>query len=115
MHMTEEESFWMIVNLLSDNGKYQLRGLYKEGLPLLHLRYFQFNQILNRFLPNIYNLLNTKLNCTPEFYTSKWFITIFCYDFPFNIVLRIWDCYLNEGIKFVFRFGITLIKLYEKK
>ena len=46
----------------------------------------------------------------PELYTSKWFITIFCYDFPFDCVLRFWDCYLSEGIKFVFRAGVGLLK-----
>jgi len=114
MLMTEEEAFWMLVNLFKTNGKYQLRGLFIDGLPLLHLRFFQFQKMLDRFLPNVSQHLK-KLNISPELYSSKWFITIFCYDFPFETSMRIWDCFLSEGIKCVFRFGLALIKEHEKE
>ena len=41
-------------------------------------------------------------------------MTIFCYDFPFEFVMRIWDCFFNEGIKFIFRFILALFKIFEK-
>ena len=33
--MTEDDAFWSLTALLDQNGKYQLRGLYLDGLPLL--------------------------------------------------------------------------------
>ncbi|ETO27521.1 GTPase activating protein [Reticulomyxa filosa] len=114
MLMTEEEAFWMLVNLLKSNGKYQLRGLYIDGLPLLHLRFFQFQKILERFSPVLAKHLTT-LQIGPELYSSKWFITIYCYDFPFETAMRIWDCFLSEGIKLIFRIGLALLKQNEKE
>eukprot|EP01084_Bolivina_argentea_P081693 147906_1 len=116
MLMTEEDAFWCLVRLLDQNGEYQLRGLYLDGLPLLHCRYYQFNELLLQFMPKVYQHLHSEsLQITPALYASKWFITIFCYEFPFAFVYRIWDIYLAEGIKFVFRVSLALIKMNEQQ
>ena len=39
----------------------------------------------------------------PTMYCSHWFITIFAYTLPFDHLLRVWDIFLLEGIKIVFR------------
>ncbi len=46
---------------------------------------------------------------------SQWFITIFTYNFPFAAVVRIWDAFLLEGWKVVFRVALSLLKLHERK
>jgi hypothetical protein len=33
---------------------------------------------------------------------------------PFETMLRIWDCFLLEGAKVLFRFSIALLSLYEE-
>ena len=43
----------------------------------------------------------------------QWFITIFTYNFPFSVVVRIWDCFLLEGWKVVFRVALGLLKHHE--
>lgn len=45
----------------------------------------------------------------PSMYCSQWFITIFAYSLPFDLVLRIWDAFMLEGIKVVFRVGLALL------
>eukprot|EP01083_Nonionella_stella_P039929 108595_1 len=112
MLMTEEEAFCCLCRLLDQNGEYQLRELYLDGLPLLNCRYYQFDQLLLKFMPKVHQKI-ASLEITPAFYASTWFITIFCYQFPFNFVYRIWDIYLFEGIKVVFRVGLALIKMNE--
>ncbi len=39
----------------------------------------------------------------PTMYCSHWFITIFAYTLPFDHLLRVWDIFLLEGVKIVFR------------
>ena len=34
MLMTEDEAFWSLCILLEGKGKYKMRGLYLDGLPL---------------------------------------------------------------------------------
>ena len=62
-------------------------------------------------MPKVYE--HTIISNYPVLYASKWFITVFCYSFPFDFVYRIWDVYLHEGIKFVFRVALALMKVNE--
>lgn len=42
---------------------------------------------------------------------ADWIKWIFCY-LPFDYVIRIFDNFLTDGIKFLFRSGLTILKLY---
>merc|ERR1712000_276228 len=46
-------------------------------------------------------------------FASQWFMTLYVYHFPFRAVLRLWDIFLCEGWKIIFRVGITLLKWEE--
>jgi hypothetical protein len=41
----------------------------------------------------------------------QWFITVFSYNFPPETVVRIWDVYLSEGWKVVYRIALALLQL----
>ena len=47
------------------------------------------------------------VNC--QLYATQWFITLFSYNFPFEVVLRIWDVFMFEGPKIIFRVALALI------
>ena len=47
------KSFGTAIKYDTNFRGYQLRGLYLDGLPLLHLRYFQFKCLLKEFFPKI--------------------------------------------------------------
>ena len=36
-------------------------------------------------------------------FATQWFMTLFSQKFPFSVVLRIWDIFLAEGLKIIFR------------
>jgi hypothetical protein len=42
-------------------------------------------------------------------YCTHWFNTIFAYSLPFEHLLRVWDVFLLEGMKTVFRVGLALL------
>lgn len=48
-------------------------------------------------------------------FTLNWFISLFFDAVPFNTLLRIWDCFLLEGPKVLFRFAIVLIGKHEEE
>ncbi|EGT40667.1 hypothetical protein CAEBREN_11598 [Caenorhabditis brenneri] len=48
-------------------------------------------------------------------FTLNWFIALFFDSVPFNTLLRIWDCFLLEGPKVLFRFAIVLIGKHEEE
>lgn len=48
-------------------------------------------------------------------YASQWFLTLFAVYFEIDVVVRIWDIYLVEGKKMIYRVGLAILKLMEKK
>ena len=51
----------------------------------------------------------------PQIYASQWFLTLFSIYFPFETVVRIWDIYLVEGRKTLFRIALAILKINEKE
>ena len=44
----------------------------------------------------------------------SWFLTAFVDGIPVEIYLRIWDVFLYEGNKVLFRFALSFLKLHEE-
>jgi len=109
LYVREEAAFWLLVAVLRDEGIYKLRGTFAHGLPLLQQRYFELDYLLKQFLPNLHALF-TENGLMATLYSSKWFMTGFAYDFPFDAVVRIWDMYLSEGTKILFRVSLQCLK-----
>ena len=107
-YLGEEESFWVLRTLMQE-PPWKLAELYRPGMRGAQLLLFQFEALLAYFLPDVSSHL--KRECIePSMYATQWFITIFAYNFPFDIVVRVWDVFLHEGWKIVFRVAVTIIK-----
>jgi len=48
-------------------------------------------------------------------YASQWFITLFAVNFPFDVLVRIWDIYLLEGEKTIYRVAIAMLLKNESR
>ena len=72
----------------------------------------QFIKLVQKFMPKIYQKL-IKFNVYPTMYASQWFFTCFSNCLSFNVVVRIFDCYLLEGEKIIYRVALALFKLKE--
>ena len=51
---------------------------------------------------------------TTDYFTSKWFMTIFSCFLPYSIISPIFDMFLMEGWRAVFRIGVALLRVLEK-
>ena len=109
LYMDEENAFWML-NIVFK--KYGLEEIYMKEFPGLRKRFYIFINLLKKFMPKIYNKL-IELNIYPTLYASQWFFTCFSNCLSFNIVVRIFDCFLLEGEKIIYRVALALIKLKE--
>ncbi|XP_052789974.1 uncharacterized protein LOC128224223 isoform X2 [Mya arenaria] len=45
--------------------------------------------------------------------TLNWFLAVFFDAVPFQTLLRMWDCFLLEGPKVLFRFSLAILQLHE--
>ncbi|KAL9271324.1 Ecotropic viral integration site 5 protein-like protein [Drosera capensis] len=112
LYMSEEDAFWLLVALLKGAVHAPMEGLYLAGLPLVQQYLFQFDQLVREYLPKLGEHFSEEM-INPSMYASQWFITVFSYSFPFHLALRIWDVFLNEGVKIVFKVGLALLKNYQ--
>jgi hypothetical protein len=105
--MPEEEAFGLFVTLMN---KYNLRDLFVQDMPGLHLHLYQFERLLEEFEPALYCHLRRR-DVKPQLYATQWFLTLFAYRFPLQLVLRIYDLILSEGLEgAILKFGIVLMQ-----
>ena len=48
-------------------------------------------------------------------YCASWYLTLYAGYFPYEIYSRIWDVYLAEGRKTLFRISLAIMKINEPK
>lgn len=50
---------------------------------------------------------------TTDYFTSKWIMTIFACFLPYDVLAPIFDMFLMDGWRAVFRIGVALLKEME--
>lgn len=105
--MPEEEAFCLLVRLMNH---YHLRDMFIQDMPGLHQCLYQFERLLEDLEPALYCHLHRK-GVSPQLYATQWFLTLFAYRFPLQLVLRVYDLVLSEGLEgAILKFGITLMQ-----
>ncbi|KAF6230445.1 hypothetical protein HO133_004788 [Letharia lupina] len=106
-NMPEEEAFCLLVRLMN---QYHLRDMFIQDMPGLHLHLYQFERLLEDMEPALYCHLHRK-GVAPQLYATQWFLTLFAYRFPLQLVLRVYDLILSEGLEgAILKFGIALMQ-----
>jgi TBC1 domain family member 10 len=111
--MKEEDAFFTLVGLL-DGPKYELSGMYAPGLPRFTEVMHIFNTLCREIVPKLAAHFDT-FGVDHAMYASQWFMTLFSYSFPFDVVMRVWDMFLFEGWKVVYRVALAVLKLSERE
>ncbi|KAI1210670.1 RabGAP/TBC [Annulohypoxylon truncatum] len=105
-NMPEEEAFCLLVRLMN---QYKLRDLFIQDMPGLHMHLYQFERLLEDLEPALYCHLHRR-GISPHLYATQWFLTLFAYRFPLQLVLRIYDLIFSEGLSAILKFGIVLMQ-----
>ncbi|XP_042618532.1 TBC1 domain family member 10A [Cyprinus carpio] len=105
MHMPAEDAFWGLVQICE---RY-LPGYYSAGLEAIQLDGEILNALLKRVSPPAYRHLE-KHKIEPILYMTEWFMCAFSRTLPWSSVLRVWDMFLCDGVKIMFRVGLVLLK-----
>lgn len=93
---------------------YDLRSCYLPDLSGLHLRIYQFQQLLAQHLPEVSTHLEA-LKVEP-LYVSQWFLSFFAVTCPLPMLLRIYDVILAEGAtETLMRVALSLMKRNQKR
>ncbi|KAJ5733535.1 hypothetical protein N7493_002321 [Penicillium malachiteum] len=111
MHMSDAEAFCVLVRLMDH---YNLRQCYLPDLSGLHLHVYQFQNLLARHRPVLFEHLES-LNVEPV-YVSQWFLSFFAVACPLPMLLRIYDVIFLEGAcETLMRVALSLMQRNEKR
>ncbi|KAF9566748.1 RabGAP/TBC [Agrocybe pediades] len=111
LNMPDEEAFSLLVRLMT---VYDLQGHFLPEMPKLQLRLFQFDRLVEEILP-VLHVHFLRQGIKSSMFCSQWFLTLFSYRFPLEIVFRIYDNCLANGIEAIFGFSVMLLKKNEEK
>ncbi|XP_052776257.1 TBC1 domain family member 2B-like [Mya arenaria] len=109
LFLSEEDAFWCLVAIVdhllpqeyfsttlmaAQADQRVLKDLVREKLPMVHQKLEAHKVDLSLF-------------------TFNWFLTVFVDNIPTEMFLRIWDSFLYEGSKVLFRFATAFLKKAE--
>ena len=105
--MDEVEAFALLVKLMNH---YRLREMFVHDMPGLHRCLFLFERLLEDLEPAVYCHLRRR-GVPPQLYATQWFLTLFAYRFPLQLVLRIYDLIFNEGLESaILKFAVAIMR-----
>ncbi|CAN9199591.1 unnamed protein product [Alternaria alternata] len=111
MQMGDKEAFCVLVRLMED---YDLRSCFLPDLSGLHLRIFQFQNLLRSHMPQLAQHLD-ELDVQSA-YLSQWFLSFFAVTCPLPMLFRIYDVLFAEGAsETIMRVALALMKRNEQK
>eukprot|EP00804_Cyclotella_cryptica_P029325 CCRYP_018034-RC/>CCRYP_018034-RC protein AED:0.08 eAED:0.08 QI:753/0.75/0.6/1/0.5/0.2/5/0/609 len=105
--LSEEESFWLLVVIMNDEP-YKLREIFNREMAGTHEVLYIADKLVQVFLPELYAHLEKQTVHTSMF-STQWLMTIYTSTFPFDLVTRVWDLFLSEGWKIVYKTFIALL------
>lgn len=109
--LPEEDAFWLFTTIMEDI-------LFVDfcSPTMIGLRVDQkvLEILIRERLPKLYSHF-TKHDIDISCFTTSWLLRLFVNVFPMETTLRVWDCFLFEGSKILFRVALAYLKLHEEQ
>ena len=107
----EEKCFWIFLSFI-DN--IELNYLYLKNMPDYSIRVFQLNYYIKENFSQLFiHLKRQQIN--PDIIFSKWILTIFSNFLPFNVLYNVWDVFILDKWKAIFKFSLILADYLKDK
>ncbi|XP_072387577.1 TBC1 domain family member whacked isoform X2 [Diabrotica undecimpunctata] len=104
MHMPSVQAFWCLVSI---SNKY-LEDYYSPSMDVVKRDGLILEGLLKKVCPPVYRHLK-KVNAEPMFYCTEWFLCAFTRTLPWDTLLRVWDVFLCEGVKVLFKTSLVIL------
>ncbi|KAL4891955.1 rab-GTPase-TBC domain-containing protein [Aspergillus ambiguus] len=106
-NMDEVEAFSLLVKLMNHYG---LREMFIQDMPGLHRSLYLFERLLEDMEPALCCHLHRR-GVHPQLYATQWFLTLFAYRFPLQLVLRVYDLIFEEGLETtILKFALAIMR-----
>ncbi|KAK3390216.1 rab-GTPase-TBC domain-containing protein [Podospora didyma] len=106
MHMPDKQAFCVLVRLMENYG---LRHCFVPDLSGLHVRIYQFRELLRQILPTL--SAHLEFLAVDPAYVSQWFLSFFAVTCPLPMLFRIYDVIFAEGAsETIMRVALSLMR-----
>jgi len=111
LFMAEEDAFWCLVYIIE---QLMPSEYYSRDKQLIGAQVDQevLKEMLSEKLPKLSQHFTTH-SVDPALFTLNWFLCVFVDTMPVKTYLHIWDAFLFEGSKVLFRYAIAVFKYME--
>ena len=107
----EEKCFWIFLSFI-DN--FEMNFLYLKNMPDYSIRVYQLNFFIKEYFPDL--ALHFKKNqINPDVFFSKWILTIFSNYLPFDVLYKVWDVFILDKWKAIFKFSLMILNSMKDK
>ncbi|ESN98999.1 hypothetical protein HELRODRAFT_150328, partial [Helobdella robusta] len=110
LFLDTEDAFWALVAITE---KYFQPTYFDKSLTGANIDQEVFQEMFSQKLPVLYAHVK-KFDLEFSTITINWFLALFIEVVPFQTLLRIWDCFLMEGPKVLFRFSLAILQKHQE-
>ena len=107
----EEKCFWIFLHFI-DN--IELKMLYIQNMPVYLIKLYQLNYYIKENFPKLLPHLK-KNQVNPDIFFSKWILTAFSNFLPFETLYNVWDLFIIDKWKAIFKFSIIILSYMKDK
>jgi len=111
--LSEEEAFWLLVGVMFREPCH-MRGLFREGMAITHKVLHVAEQLTHYHLPRLARHFKRE-HIHVTMYATQWLLTQYTSSFDFEFVMRVWDSFLGEGWKIIYRVMLALLSQSQAK
>lgn len=86
----------------------KMRGLFGEGMKETHQVLYVAEKLISQFLPRLAKHLERE-HIHITMFATQWLLTQYTSSFRFDLVTRVWDCFLGEGWKITYRVMLAIL------
>ena len=92
----------------------EMRGLFGEGMQETHKVLHVAERLTHHYLPKLARHFD-KENIHVTMYATQWLLTQYTSSFHFDLVIRVWDCFLGEGWKIIYRAMLAMLSQWQSQ
>lgn len=90
----------------------EMRGMFGEGMRETHKVLHVAERLIHQHLPRLARHFDDE-HIHVTMYATQWLLTQYTSSFKFDLVTRVWDCFLGEGWKAVYRVMLALLQQWQ--
>ncbi|XP_028814503.1 TBC1 domain family member 2B [Denticeps clupeoides] len=111
LYLEEEDAFWCLTAIVE---VFMPRDYYTKTLLGSQVDQRVFKDLMSEKLPRLHNHFE-QYKVDFSLITFNWFLVVFVDSVVSEILFKIWDSFLYEGPKIIFRFALALFKCKEEE